>query len=42
MNKVLIGEYYRAGIFTAENLDTFVMSGDITEAEKQEILEEKL
>lgn len=39
MNKFLIREYFRAGIFTADDLETFVRSGDITAAEKQEILE---
>ncbi len=39
MSKFLIREYFRAGIFTAEDLDTFVRSGDITETEKHEILE---
>lgn len=41
MNKFLIREYFRAGIFTAEDLDAFVLSGDITEEEKRKIVEGK-
>lgn len=35
----MIKRYYRLGIYTEENLGTFVAAGYITEQEKQEITE---
>ncbi len=37
MDKTLIRIYYSSGIFTDQDLDVFVKSGDITEAEKEQI-----
>ena len=39
MNKALIKKYYQMGIYKEKHLDIFVKAGDITEQEKQEILE---
>lgn len=39
MNKALIKRYYKLGIYTEANLDTFVAAGYITEQEKQKIME---
>ncbi len=41
MDKRLIKMYYKLGIYNDDELDSFVKSGDITEAEKQEIMEGK-
>jgi hypothetical protein len=38
MDKELIKIYYKMGLFTATDLDIFVVSKDITESEKQEIM----
>ena len=38
MYKELIKLYYKMGLFTAIDLDIFVVSKDITEIEKQEIM----
>ena len=40
MNKLLIKRYYKKGLYTDANLDTFVRAGFITEAEMREIKEE--
>lgn len=38
MEVELITKYYKMGLFTSEDLDLFVASGDLTEEEKQAIL----
>ena len=39
MNKTLIKQYYRMGIYTAADLDTFVKAGYITEADAAQMKE---
>ncbi len=39
MNKILIKMYYQLGLYKGKDLEVFVRSGDITEAEMKEILE---
>lgn len=39
--KEFIKEYYQMGLFSEQDLDLFVSSGDITEKEKLEILKGK-
>lgn len=39
MNKTLIKKYYQMGIYKEKHLDIFVKAGDITEQEKQEMME---
>ena len=36
-----IKKFYLIGLYTDENLDVFVRSGDITEEQKQEIIDIK-
>ena len=36
-----IKKFYLMGLYTDENLDVFVRSGDITEEQKQEIIASK-
>ena len=36
-----IKKFYLMGLYTDENLDVFVRSGDITEEQKQEIINSK-
>ena len=36
-----IKKFYLIGLYTDENLDVFVRSGDITEEQKQEIIASK-
>lgn len=38
MSKTLIKKYYNKGLFTEEQLDSFVSAGYITEDEKTEII----
>lgn len=37
MSKALIKQYYRKGIYTDADVNTFVKAGYITEADKSEI-----
>ena len=39
MNKYLIKIYFKKGLYTKEQLNTFVKAGFISEQEKQEIME---
>ena len=39
MSKTLIKQYYRMGIYTAADLDTFVKAGYISEADAVEMQE---
>ena len=39
VNKALIKKYYQMGIYKDKHLDIFVKAGDITKAEKREIME---
>ncbi len=39
---IYIKEYYLMGLYTDEDLTTFVKAGMITEEQKQEILKSKL
>ena len=36
-----VKKFYLLGLYTDENLDVFVRSGDITEEQKQEIIASK-
>ncbi|MCC8169053.1 MAG: XkdX family protein [Oscillospiraceae bacterium] len=38
MSKALIKKYYNKGLFTEEQLNSFVSAGYITEADKTEIV----
>lgn len=40
MDKRLIKIYYKLGIYDDNDLEKFVQSDDITESEKQEIIEQ--
>lgn len=42
MNKELISIYYQIGLYSENDLNIFVKSGDITEEEKQTIVESHL
>ena len=37
-----VKKFYLLGLYTEENLDVFVRSGDITEEQKQEIIASKV
>ena len=37
-----VKKFYLLGLYTDENLDVFVRSGDITEKQKQEIIASKI
>ena len=37
-----VKKFYLLGLYTDENLDVFVRSGDITEKQKQEIIASKV
>ena len=37
-----VKKFYLLGLYTDENLDVFVRSGDITEEQKQEIIASKV
>ncbi len=39
MSKALIKMYYRMGIYSAADLDTFVKAGYITEKEAKELMQ---